>query len=45
MWAQRYVFSRREYVPEWRPVAAACIIPPSIYPFLPKYQAPSGGAE
>jgi trehalose synthase len=34
--AQRYVFSRREYVPAWIPDRNAAIIPPSIDPFSPK---------
>lgn len=34
--AQRFVFSRREYVPSWIPDGSAAIIPPSIDPFSPK---------
>lgn len=41
--AQRYVFSRREYVPEWVPNNLAEIIPPSIDPFSPKNQAMDPG--
>jgi trehalose synthase len=36
--AQRYVFSRREYVPPWLPADAVHIIPPSIDPLSPKNQ-------
>jgi trehalose synthase len=36
--AQKYVFSRREYVPSWIPAANAAIIPPSIDPFSAKNQ-------
>jgi trehalose synthase len=36
--AQRYVFSRREYVPSWIPAGTVAIIPPSIDPFSPKNQ-------
>jgi trehalose synthase len=36
--AERYVFSRREYVPDWLPGALVSIIPPSIDPFSPKNQ-------
>ena len=36
--AEAYVFSRREYVPSWIPVAKTWIIPPSIDPFSPKNQ-------
>ncbi|HSR85462.1 MAG TPA: glycosyltransferase [Streptosporangiaceae bacterium] len=34
--AQKFVFSRREYVPSWMPAADVAIIPPSIDPFSPK---------
>jgi trehalose synthase len=37
-WAQRYVFSRREYVPPWLPADRVAIIPPSIDPFSAKNQ-------
>jgi trehalose synthase len=33
---EKYVFSRREYVPAWIPPGNAAIIPPSIDPFSPK---------
>lgn len=36
--AEGYVFSRREYVPDWVPDARVAIIPPSIDPFSPKNQ-------
>jgi len=36
--AERYVFSRREYVPSWLPDDKVSIIPPSIDPFSPKNQ-------
>jgi len=36
--AQKYVFSRREYVPSWMPADDVAIIPPSIDPFSPKNQ-------
>jgi trehalose synthase len=36
--AHAYVFSRREYVPEWMPADRVAIIPPSIDPFSPKNQ-------
>ena len=36
--AERYVFSRPEYVPSWLPAAKVSIIPPSIDPFSPKNQ-------
>jgi trehalose synthase len=36
--AERYVFSRREYVPAWLPHEKVSIIPPSIDPFSPKNQ-------
>jgi trehalose synthase len=36
--ADRYVFSRAEYVPDWVPRGAAWIIPPSIDPFSVKNQ-------
>ena len=36
--AEGYVFSRREYVPDWLPEAKVSIIPPSIDPFAPKNQ-------
>jgi trehalose synthase len=36
--AQKYVFSRREYVPSWMPAGNVAIIPPSIDPFSPKNQ-------
>jgi trehalose synthase len=36
--AERYVFSRREYVPDWLPDALVSIIPPSIDPYSPKNQ-------
>ncbi len=36
--AERYVFSRREYVPSWLPDGKVSIIPPSIDPFSPKNQ-------
>ncbi len=36
--AHAYVFSRREYVPEWIPAQAVSVIPPSIDPFSPKNQ-------
>ena len=35
---QRYVFSRRAYVPPWVPGEKAAIIPPSIDPLSPKNQ-------
>jgi trehalose synthase len=35
---QKYVFSRREYVPPWMPAGNVAIIPPSIDPFSPKNQ-------
>jgi trehalose synthase len=35
---QKYVFSRREYVPSWIPAGNVAIIPPSIDPFSPKNQ-------
>ena len=34
--AQKYVFSRREYVPSWMRPEDVAIIPPSIDPFSPK---------
>jgi len=36
--AERFVFSRREYVPSWLPDDKVSIIPPSIDPFSPKNQ-------
>src|SRR5215472_10066970 len=36
--AERYVFSRRAYVPSWLPDDQVSIIPPSIDPFSPKNQ-------
>ena len=36
--AQKYVFSRREYVPAWIAAENVAIIPPSIDPFSPKNQ-------
>jgi trehalose synthase len=36
--AERYVFSRREYVPSWLADDKVWIIPPSIDPFSPKNQ-------
>jgi trehalose synthase len=36
--AERYVFSRRQYVPSWLPDDKVSIIPPSIDPFSPKNQ-------
>jgi trehalose synthase len=36
--AERYVFSRREYVPSWLPADRVSIISPSIDPFSPKNQ-------
>jgi trehalose synthase len=36
--AQKYVFSRREYVPSWIAAGNVGIIPPSIDPFSPKNQ-------
>jgi trehalose synthase len=36
--AERFVFSRREYVPSWMPAEKVAIIPPSIDPFSPKNQ-------
>jgi trehalose synthase len=36
--AERYVFSRREYVPSWLADGKVSIIPPSIDPFSPKNQ-------
>ena len=36
--ADRYVFSRREYVPPWARGGKVAIIPPSIDPFSPKNQ-------
>jgi trehalose synthase len=36
--AQRYVFSRSGYVPDWLPSHDVWIIPPSIDPFAPKNQ-------
>src|SRR5215472_3058007 len=36
--AERYVFSRQQYVPSWLPDDKVTIIPPSIDPFSPKNQ-------
>jgi trehalose synthase len=36
--AERYIFSRRTYVPPWIPGAKVTVIPPSIDPFSPKNQ-------
>jgi len=36
--AERFVFSRREYVPSWVPGEKVAIIPPSIDPLSPKNQ-------
>jgi trehalose synthase len=36
--AQKYVFSRQEYVPSWMATGNVAIIPPSIDPFSPKNQ-------
>jgi trehalose synthase len=36
--AKGFVFSRREYVPQWIPEEKVAIIPPSIDPFSPKNQ-------
>ena len=36
--AERYVFSRRQYVPSWLPADRVSIISPSIDPFSPKNQ-------
>ena len=36
--ADRYVFSRRQYVPSWVPSQKVHVIPPSIDPFSPKNQ-------
>jgi trehalose synthase len=36
--AERFVFSRREYVPPWVPQSKVSVIPPSIDPFSPKNQ-------
>jgi trehalose synthase len=36
--AERYVFSRREYVPSWLPADKVSVIAPSIDPFSPKNQ-------
>jgi trehalose synthase len=36
--AERYVFSRRQYVPSWLGGEKVAIIPPSIDPFSPKNQ-------
>jgi trehalose synthase len=41
--AERFVFSRREYVPSWIPAEKAAIIPPSIDPFSPKNQQLDAG--
>jgi trehalose synthase len=35
---ERFVFSRRDYVPSWIPEGKVSIIPPSIDPFSPKNQ-------
>jgi trehalose synthase len=42
--AEAFVFSRRNYVPSWIPVAKTWIIPPSIDPFSPKNQQLDAGA-
>jgi len=42
--AQKFVFSRREYVPSWMPAADVAIIPPSIDPFSPKNEYLGDGA-
>jgi trehalose synthase len=36
--AERYIFSRRTYVPAWIPSEKVSVIPPSIDPFSPKNQ-------
>jgi trehalose synthase len=36
--AERFVFTRRDYVPSWLPEGKVSIIPPSIDPFSPKNQ-------
>jgi len=41
--AERYVFSRRQYVPSWVDGTRAAIIPPSIDPFSPKNQDMDAG--
>jgi trehalose synthase len=41
--AERFVFSRGEYVPSWIPAEKAAIIPPSIDPFSPKNQQLDAG--
>ncbi len=38
-----FVFTRREYVPQWVPMDRVSIIPPSIDPFSPKNQELSEG--
>ena len=38
LFADRYVFSRRQYVPRWIPDEKVSIVPPSIDPFSPKNQ-------
>jgi trehalose synthase len=41
--AERFVFSRGEYVPSWIPAEKVAIIPPSIDPFSPKNQQLDAG--